>query len=141
MDNPQQHQHCMSPDSKYITLISYATNLEIDLCNFPAVWVVLSILLDNKSNDLQYVQNLQQVVNNSYKMHTMETMSQLEQQVSKILNDMYDSVTKQNFDRVSDDVDRVSGAVDNDFDKIDTDSIKMPYNNVNDITTCTMKYE
>ena len=54
---------------------------------------------------------------------------------------MYDSATKQNFDRVSDDVDRVSGAVDNDFDKIDTDSIKMPYNNVNDITTCSMKYE
>ena len=54
---------------------------------------------------------------------------------------MYDSVTKQNFDRVSDDVDRVSGAVDNDFDKIDTDSIKMPNDNVNDITTCTTKYE
>ena len=54
---------------------------------------------------------------------------------------MYDSVTKQNFDRVSDDVDRVSGVVDNSFDKIDTDSIKMPYDNVNDITTCTMKYE
>ena len=52
---------------------------------------------------------------------------------------MYDSVTKQNFDRVSDDVDRVLGAVDNDFDKNDTDS--MPYNNVNNITTCTMKYE
>ena len=54
---------------------------------------------------------------------------------------MYDCVTKQNFDKVSDDVDRVSGAVDNDFDKIDTDSIKMPCDNVNDITTCTMKYE
>ena len=38
---------------------------------------------------------------------------------------MYDSVTKQNFDRVSDDVDRVSGTVDNNFYKIDTDSIKM----------------
>ena len=58
IDNPQQHQYCMSPDSKYITLILYATNLEINLCNFPAVWVVLSILLDTKSNDLQYVQNL-----------------------------------------------------------------------------------
>ena len=54
---------------------------------------------------------------------------------------LYDSVTKQNFDRVSDGVDRVSGAVDNDFDKINTDSIKMPYNNVNNITTCTTKYE
>ena len=54
---------------------------------------------------------------------------------------MYDSATKQNFDRVSDDVDRVSGAVDNDFDKIDTDIIKMPYNNVNNITTCSTKHE
>ena len=130
IDNPQ-HQYCMSPDSEYITLISYATKLEIDLCNFLAIWAVLSILLDKKSNDLQYVQNLQQVVNNCYKTCTMEAMSQLEQQVSKILNDMYDSVTKQNFDRVSDDVDRVSGVVDSDSDKIDTDSIKMPYDNVN----------
>ena len=141
MDNLQQHPYCMSPDSENITLISYSTNLEINLCNFLAIWVVLSILLDTKSNDLQYVQKLQQVVNNYYDMCTMETMSQLKQQVSEILDVMYDSVTKQNFDRVSDDVDRVSGAVDNDFDKIDTDSIKMPYNNVNNITTCTMKYE
>ena len=66
---------------------------------------------------------------------------QLEQQAFKILDVMYDNVTKQNFDRVSDDVDRVSGAVDNDFDKIDTDSIKMPYDNVDNITTGTMKYE
>ena len=74
IDNPQQHQYCMSPDSEYITLISYATKLEIDLCNFLAIWVVLSILLDTKSNDLQYVQNLQQVVNNYYDMCTMETI-------------------------------------------------------------------
>ena len=53
IDNPQQHQYCMSTDSKYITLISYATKLEIDLCNFLAIWVVLSILIDNRSNDLQ----------------------------------------------------------------------------------------
>ena len=75
MENPQQHQYCMSPDSEYITLISYTTNLKINLCNFPAVWAVLSILLDTKSNDLQYVQNLQQVVNNYYETCTMETMS------------------------------------------------------------------
>ena len=131
----------MLPDGKYITLILYATNLEIDLCNFPAIWVVLSILLDTKSNDLQYVQNLQQVVNSYYDTCTMEAMRLLEQQVSEIVDVMYDSVTKQNFDRVSDDVDRVSGAADNDFDKINTDSIKMPYDNVNDITTCTMKYK
>ena len=74
IDNPQQHQHCMSPDREYISLISYATKLEIDLCNFLAIWAVLSILLDTKSNELQYVKNLQQVVNNYYKMHPTEAM-------------------------------------------------------------------
>ena len=37
-DNPQQHQYCMSRDSEYISLIMYATKLEIDLCNFLAIW-------------------------------------------------------------------------------------------------------
>ena len=52
----------MSPDSEYVSLIMYATKLEIDLCNFLAIWAVLSILLDTQSNELQYVKNLQQVV-------------------------------------------------------------------------------
>ena len=52
IDNPQQHQHCMSPHSEYISLIMYATKLEIDLCNFLAMRAVLSILLDTKSNKL-----------------------------------------------------------------------------------------
>ena len=30
IDNPQQHQYCMSSDSEYISLITYATKLEID---------------------------------------------------------------------------------------------------------------
>ena len=47
-DNPQQHIHCMSPDSEYISLIMYAVIIEIDLCNFPAIWAVLSILLDTE---------------------------------------------------------------------------------------------
>ena len=54
---------------------------------------------------------------------------------------MYDSVTKQNFDSISDDVDRVSGVVDKDFDKIDTDSIKVPYDNDIDITIGSTKYD
>ena len=70
IDNLKQHQHCMSPDSKYITLIMYATKLEIDLCNFLAIWTVLSILLDTKSNNLKYVQCLQQVVDDYYDRHT-----------------------------------------------------------------------
>ena len=90
---------------------------------------------------MQYIQNLQQVVNNYYDTHTTEAMRGLEQQASEILDAMYDSMTKQNFDSISDDVDRVSGAVDNHFDKIDTDSIKVPYDYDNDITIGSTKYE
>ena len=134
IDNPQQHQYCMSPDSKYISLIMYATKLEIDLCNFLAIWAVLFILLDTKSNELQYVKNLQQVVNDYFEKCPMEVMRRLEQQTSDILNVMYNSVTNQNFDRVS-------GVVDNDSDKTDTDNIQMPYDNDNDTATGEMKYE
>ena len=143
VNNPQQHQYCMSPDSKYISLIMYATKLKIDLCNFLANWAVLSILLDTKSNELQYVKTLQQVADNYYKKCPMEVMRRLELQTSDILNVMYDSVNNHNFDRVSDDIDRVSGVVDNDFDKTDTDNIQMPYDNDNDNDTATdeMKYE
>ena len=54
---------------------------------------------------------------------------------------MYDSMTKQNFDSISDDVDRVSDAVDSNTDRVDTDSIKLPYDNDNDITTGSTKHE
>ena len=141
IDDPQQHQYCMSPDSEYISLILYTTKLKIDLCNFLAIWAVLSILLDTKSNELQYLKTLQQVVNDYYEKCPMEVMRRLEQQTSDILSIMYDSVTYQNFYRVSDETDRVSGAVDNDSDKTDTDNIQMPYYNDNDTATGEMKYE
>ena len=98
VDNPKQHQHCMSPDSEYITLITYTTKLEIDLCNFLVIWTVLSILLDTKSNDLQYVQCLQQVVDDYYHTHTKEAMMQLEQQAFKLQDIMYDIISKHNFE-------------------------------------------
>ena len=44
INNLKQYQHCMSPDSEYITLIAYAVTLGIDLCNFLAIWAVFSIL-------------------------------------------------------------------------------------------------
>ena len=131
IDNPQQHQYCMSLDNEYISLITYPTKLEINLCNFLAIWAVLSILLDTKSNELQYVKILQQVVNDYYEKHPMEVMRRLEQQTAEILDVMYDSVTNQNFDRVSEDVDSISGAVDKSLDKIDADNILMPYDNDN----------
>ena len=139
INNPQQHRYCMSPDSEYISLIMYATKLEIDFCNFLAIWVVLSILLDTQSNELQYVKNLQQVVEDYYNKHSTEVMSRLEHQITDIMNAMYDSVTNDNFDSVSDDTDRVSGVVDNDYDRngndrmpYDNDNDRMPYDNDND---------
>ena len=142
VDNLKQHQHCMSPDSKYITLISYATTLEINLCNFPAIWAVLSILLETMSSDLQYVQHLQQVFKDYYNTHTLEAMMKLEQQAIKIQDILYDSMTKHNFDRVPDAVDRVSDAVDSDLDQVDTKSIKpMTYDNASDTNTGSTKHD
>ena len=117
----------------------YTSKLEIDLGNFPAIWAVLSILLDTQSNELQYLKNLQQVVNDYYNKCPTEVMSRLEYQITDIMNEMYDSITNDNFDRVSDYTDRVSGAVDNDYDRndndempYDTDNDEMPYDNDND---------
>ena len=132
IDNPQQHIYCMSPDSEYVSLIMYATKIEIDLCNFLAIWAVLSILLDAQSNKLQHVKSLQQVVDDYYDKCPMQVMSRLEQQSTDIMNAMYDSVNNDNFDRVSDDTDKVSGAVDNDYDRDDKDNDEMPYDKDND---------
>ena len=128
-DNPQQHIHCMSPDSEYVSLIMYAITIEIDLCNFLAIWAVLSILLDTQSNTLQYVKSLQQVMNNYYDKCPMDFMSRLEHQASDIVKAMYDSVNNDNFDSISGDTDRVSGVVDNDYDANDYDKDEhvMPY--------------
>ena len=106
-DNPQQHIYCMSPDSEYISLIMYATKIEIDLCNFPAIWAVLSILLDTQSNKLQHVKSLQQVVDDHYDKCSTQVMSRLEQQSTDIMNAMYDSINNDNFDSVSGDTDKV----------------------------------
>ena len=141
IDNPQQHRYCMSPDIEYISLIMYATKLEIDLCNFLAIWAVLSILLDTQSNELQYVKTLQQVVDDYYNRCPTEVMSRLEHQITDIMNAMYDSVTNDNFDNVSDDTDRVSGVVDNDYDKNDNDQMPYEYDNENYTATREMKYD
>ena len=128
-DNPQQHIHCMSPDSEYISLIMYAITIEIDLCNFPAIWAVLSILLDTQSNTLQHVKSLQQVMNNYYDKCPTDVMSRFEHQASDMMKAMYDSINNDNFDSISGDTDRVSGAVDNDYDANDYDKDEhvMPY--------------
>ena len=126
-DNPQQHIYCMSPDSEYISLIMYATKIEIDLCTFLAIWAVLSILLDTQSNTLQHVKNLQQVMNDYYEKHPEKVMSRLEHQITDIMNAMYDRVNNDNFDSISGNTDRVSGVVDNDYDKNDKDRDEMPY--------------
>ena len=132
IDNPQNHVYCMSPDSEYISLIMHATRNEIDLCNFLAIWAVLSILLETQSNTLQHVKSLQQVVNQYYKKHPTEVMSRLQHQIADIMHAMYDSINNDNFDSISDNTDRVSGVVDNDYDRDDKDNDDMPYDKDND---------
>ena len=129
IDNPQQHIHCVSPDNECVSLIMYANTIEIDLCNFPTIWAVLSILLDTQSNTLQHVKSFQQVVNNYYDKCPTDVMSQLEQQASIIMKAMYDSVNNEHSDSLSGDIDRVSGAVDSDYDVNDSDKDEsvMPY--------------
>ena len=107
----------------------YAITIEIDLCNFPAIWAVLSILLDTQSNTLQHVKSLQQVLNNYYDKCPMDIMSMLEQQASIIMKAMYNSLNNDHFDSISGDIDTVSGAVDNDYDANDYDKDEhiMPY--------------
>ena len=68
-------------------------------------------------------------------------MMQLEQQAFEILDIMYDSMTKHNFDSISEAVDRVSDAVDGDLDKDDTNNIKPTYDNDSDTNTGSTKYE
>ena len=121
IDNPQQHIHCMSPDNEYVSLIMYANTIKIDLCNFLAIWAVLSILLDTQSNTLQHVKSFQQVVNNYYDKCPTDVMSELEQQASIIMKAMYDSINNEHSDSISGDIDRVSGAVDSDYDVNDYD--------------------
>ena len=129
IDNPQQHLHCMSPDNEYVSLIMYAITIEIDLCNFLAIWALLSILLDMQSNTLPHVKSFQQVVNNYYDKCPTDVMSALERQASSIMTAMYDSVNNEHSDSVSGDLDRVSDAVDSDYDvnDYDKDENVMPY--------------
>ena len=129
IDNPQQHVHCMSPDNEYVSLIMYAITIEIDLCNFLAIWAVLSILLDTQSSTLQHVKSFQQVVNNYYDKRSTDVMSGLEQQASIIMKAMYDSINNEHSDSISGDIDTVSGAIDRDYDinDYDKDENVMPY--------------
>ena len=129
IDNPQQHIHCMSPDNEYVSLIMYATTIEIDLCNFLAIWAVLSILLDTQSNTLPHIKSFQQVVNNYYDKCPADVMTELEQKASSIMKAMYDSIDNAHFDSISGDLDRVSDVVDSDYDVNDYDKNEnvMPY--------------
>ena len=112
----------MSPDNEYVSLIMYAITIKIDLCNFLAIWAVLSILLDTQSNTLQHVKSFQQVVNNYYDKCPTDVMSELDQQASIIMKAMYDSVNNEHSDSIS-------GAVDSDYDvnDYDKDENVMPY--------------
>ena len=100
-DNPKQHTYCMSPNNEYVALLKNAICLHIDISTFPAVWAVLSILLDTQDSNLEYVKFLQEEYNRYYEHRTRKYMEKLEKKSIAIQTHIYDSVTH-DFDRVSD---------------------------------------
>ena len=98
--NPKHHTHCMSPNNEYVTLLRYATPLNIDLTMFPTLWAVLSILLKTQDATHEYVKWLQDEYDTCYADKSKDYMLRLERQLVELQNHMYDSVTH-NFDRVS----------------------------------------
>ena len=99
-DNLKQHTHCMSSDNEYVTLLKYATHLNIDLSTFPTLWAVLSILLNTQDGNLEYVKLLQKEYNICYADRSRKYVVNLEKKSVESQNYMHDSVT-QDFDRVS----------------------------------------
>ena len=49
---PSQYINCLSCDSEFVTFISYAIDLSVDLTVFPTIWAVLPIIL--KTQDTNY---------------------------------------------------------------------------------------
>ena len=91
----------MLPDNEYVVLVTYTFTLGIDMCNFLAIWAILSILLHTVYSQLSHIQALQHIYNTYYQTRTQEAMQHLEQQVTEIQDVMYYRVTHQDFDRVS----------------------------------------
>ena len=71
------------------------------MCNFPAIWDVLSILLNAVDSQLHYAQALQHIYNTHYQMCTPGAMEHLEQQATEIQDTMHYSANNCIFDRAS----------------------------------------
>ena len=65
-DHLKQYTHCMSSDNEYVTLLRYATCLNIDLTTFSTLWAVLSILLETQDCKCEYVKHLHEEYNTHY---------------------------------------------------------------------------
>ena len=100
-ENPRKHIKCMSPDNVYITLLNHAIHLHVDISTFPAIWAVLSILLDTQDHRFEYVKFLQAEYNRYYAGKTDEYMKKLEKAAIAIQVHMHDSIAD-DFDSISD---------------------------------------
>ena len=98
-DNPKQHTQFMSLDDEYVALLKYAIHLNIDISMFPTIWAVLSILLDTKDGDLEYIYFHRKSTTDTTESRSRKYMEKLEKK--SIQNHMHDSVTHE-FYRVSD---------------------------------------
>ena len=100
-DNPKEHTHCMSLNNEYVALLKYAIHLNIDISMFPTVWTVLSILLDTKDGNLEYIKPLQEEYKRYYESRSRKYMEKLEKKSIALQNHKHDSLAH-DFDRVSD---------------------------------------
>ena len=99
-DNPSQHTYCMSQNNEFVILLTHALQTNIDITEFPTIWVVLSILLDMQDSRFEYAQYFQYTYNEYYTMKPNKYMQKLEAKCILIQERMYDSVNN-NFDSIS----------------------------------------
>ena len=88
----------MFADSEFVTFLSHAIDLLVDLTVYPTVWAVLKILLETQDANAIYVCNLQEYHSACYKSKNKTYMWRLEREAAKPKDQMYSG----NFVSISD---------------------------------------
>ena len=76
---PTQHGNCMSADSEFVTFVSHAIKLALDLIAYLIIWAVLLILLETQDVNASHVQVMHQYHIECYQMKTRDYIKELEQ--------------------------------------------------------------
>ena len=55
---PYQNKNCLSQDSEFVTFVSHAIDLSVDLTVFPTIWAVLAIIFEMHDTNLLHMEVL-----------------------------------------------------------------------------------